>query len=228
MPKLSELKAGLEKLPEHNATEHFRDLFGAYRQRAEEIRGKLAQARNDREIILKVTANQEFGDEILKILKSSAREAKLLHKAIQEDASKVGNPSTDDAVTRLNGNASTVNTRCRDQWKRGIEKELKDSANLALAVQQINNANSQDYQNAVRHLNAAKERIPQSEAEAENIGRHLEELRKGITSLGLEGEFGKFLKDVGDGNCLLGRCLEPEVKKKLDEFNLWDTFHITL
>ena len=73
-----------------------------------------------------------------------------------------------------------------------------------------------------------RDRIPQSEQEVEDAKKLQEELQQGISKLGLEGDFGKFLETASGGECSLKEVLKPEVKKKLDEFDLWDTFHITL
>ena len=70
-----------------------------------------------------------------------------------------------------------------------------------------------------------RDRIP-NRTESRGRKKIAEELQRGISKLGLEGDFGKFLKT--STRCSLKQALEPEVKKKLDEFDLWDTFHITL
>ena len=229
MPDLKQLREDIEKFPERRSEISLQGNFREYSKKVGELYLKLKASIEDADRIEKSSGKENFDKNgVLSEIKTAIREAKKLKQSIEEDANSVASKATENAVVRMNEKATRSSTKCRDGWKQHIDRNATKWTQIATVLERFPSADCRDFKNAVRDLTSARDRIPQSEQEVEDAKKLQKELQQGISKLGLEGDFGKFLENASTGNCSLKQALEPEVKKKLDEFDLWDTFHITL
>lgn len=229
MPDLKKLREDIEKFPERRSEINLQGNFREYSEKVGQLYLKLKASIEDAVRIEKSSGKENFDKNgVLSEIKTAIREAKKLKQSIEEDANSVASKATENAVVRMNEKATRSSTKCRDGWRQHIDRNATKWTQIATVLERFPSTDCRDFKNAVRDLMSARDRIPQSEQEVEDAKKLQEELQQGISKLGLEGDFGKFLQNASTGNCSLKQALEPEVKKKLDEFDLWDTFHITL
>ena len=229
MPDLKKLREDIEKFPQRRSEINLQGNFREYSQKVGELYLKLKTSIEDAKRIEKSSGKENFDKNgVLSEIKTATREAKKLKKSIEEDANSVASKATENAVERMNDKAIRTSTKCRDGWRQHIDRNATKWTQIATVLERFPSADCRDFKNAVRDLMSARDRIPQSEQEVDDAKKLQEELQQGISKLGLEGDFGKFLENASTGNCSLKQALVPEIKKKLDEFDLWDTFQITL
>ena len=229
MPDLKKLREDIEKFPERRSEINLQGNFREYSEKVGELYLKLKASIEDAVRIEKSSGKENFDKNgVLSEIKTAIREAKKLKQSIEEDANSVASKATENAVVRMNEKATRSSTKCRDGWRQHIDRNATKWTQIATVLERFPSADCRDFKNAVRDLSTAGERIPQSDQEVEDAKKLQEKLQQGISKLGLEGDFGKFLETASGGECSLKEVLKPEVKKKLDEFHLWDTFHITL
>ncbi len=226
MSNLSQLKERLEQLPEKKSLREFAENFGEYTQKVAKSREKLKQAFINMGYISKAYPDAECAKKILPLLKSSVTEAKRLHKEIDEDPKKVKARATENKVIRLGDYADKATNQCRDIWNLNISNSVTKWEKLAIVVQSLGAKGGKEFKESVDNLKL--QGIPQSDKEVQQVKAIKEKLEKSIAKLGLEGPFGQFLTSAAAGTASPRDLLNDEVKSKIDEYNLWDSFHVRL
>lgn len=229
MPNLERLKERLKKLPERRALREYAEHFGLYTQKVKQLREKMKRTHKDMVYASKVNPNPDYDRNVLSELKKAVREAKKLHKVIEEDPQKVKTRATENTVVSLGDYASKANTQCHDIWTREIEGIIAKWEKIAVVVQNLKNLGAKggsEFKQAVDKLKL--QAIPQNDKEVEQVRTAKKDLQKGIATLGLEGPFGKFLEAAAKEIASPRDLLNDEVRSKLDEYKLWDSFHVGL
>jgi hypothetical protein len=226
MPNLTQLKERLKQLPEKKSLREYAESFGEYTQKVARSREKLKQAFKDMGYISKAYPDSKCAKKILPLLKSSVTEAKKLHKEISEDPQKIKARATENKVVRLGDYASSATTQCRDIWNVQISNNVTKWEKLAIVVQSLGAKGGKEFKEAVDKLKL--QGIPQNDKAVEQVKAIKKELEKGIAKLELEGPFGQFLTTAALGTASPRDLLNDKVKSKIDEYNLWDSFHVGL
>lgn len=229
MPDLKKLREEIEKFPERRGEIKLQGNFREYSEKIGELYLNLKTSLEDADRIEKTSGKENFDKSgVLSEIKIAIREAKKLKQNIEEDANSVASKAMENGVTRINNKATMSQTVCIKGWKKYIDHNATKWTQIATVLDKFPSADCRDFKNAVRDLSTAGNRIPQSDQEVEDAKKLQEKLQQGISKLGLEGDFGKFLETASGGECSLKEVLNPEVKKKLDEFHLWEVFKIKL
>lgn len=226
MTNLKELKTRLEKLPQRKAEGHLAAIFSEYNQKIKNIRIKLQAIYQDMTYAIKVNSNPEYNKKLLPDFKKAVQDAKTLIQDIEEDPNKVKTNASDHKVIRLGEYSNSLRNKCDSIWQLEITSSAKKWENIAEVIQKLGAKGGQEFKQAVEKLKTQK--IPQNDADIFQIKEAQNALQKGITGLGLEGPFGEFLKNSAESGAPSKDLTKDEVRSKLDEYNLWDSFSIWL
>ena len=226
MPNLKKLKARLEKLPQRKAEGYLAATFGDYTQKVAQFFKKLWKTHQDMGYASKVYSSSDYDSKVLSELKKAVREAKKLHHVIEEDPQKATARATENKVVKLGDHASKANTQCRDIWNQEIEESIAKWEKIAGVVQDLGAKGGREFNQAVDSIRMQS--IPQSDNEVDKVKAAQKALQKGIAGLGLEGRFGEFLKATVEGGASPKDLLDDEIRKKMDEHQLWDSFRVWL
>jgi len=227
MSKLKNLRDRLEKLPQLKKEKNLSSNFGVFTKKVAESKVMLTDSYRDMEYISKVFPDAGCEKKILPILKSSIKEAQKLYKTIEEDPQTVQKKASENSVVRLRDYATSANVKVRDIWSREITNNVTKWEKLAEVTQGLGAKGGREFKQAVVSLKNKK--IPKSDEEVVQIKTAQINLHKGIANLGLEGPFGKFLEATVESRGASPKDLfKKEIKEKIEEFNLWDSFQIRL
>ena len=227
MSKLKKLRKCLEKLPQLKKEKNLSSNFGVFTKKVAESKVMLSDSYRDMEYISKVFPGAGCKKKILPVLKSSIKEAQKLYKTIEEDPQTVQKKASENSVVRLRDSVTSANVKVRDTWVREINNNVTKWERLADVIQGLGAEGGREFKQAVVSLKNKK--IPKSDEEVVQIQNAQSELQKGIANLGLEGPFGKFLEATADNRGASPKDLfKQEIKEKIEEFNLWDSFQVRL
>lgn len=226
MSKFGELRERLEKLPQLMNERNLSAKFGVFTEKVKESKDKLSDSYRDMEYISKVFPGVDCKKKILPVLESSVKEAKKLHKMIEEDPQSVQEEVTEKSIVRLRDFANSTSLKSRDIWTNEITNSVTKWEKLAVVIKDLGAKGGQDFKQAVESLK--DQNIPQNDEEVLQIKNAQRDLQKGVANLGLEGPFGKFLETSAERGASPRELLRTEIKEKMDEFNLWDSFKIRL
>ena len=226
MPNLKKLKERLEKLPQLKSERNLSAKFGIYTQRIAQSREKLSKSFRDMEFISKVYPEAQCKQTVLPLLKKSIKEANKLYQSIDEDAQTVQKKATDNGVVRLGEYANSASGKCHDIWMLEITNNVTKWEKLASVIQNLGAKGGQEFKKAVETLK--NKNIPRNDDEVTEIEKIKIELQKGVANLGLEGPFGEFLKATSEVGASPRDLLEDEIKEKMEEYSLWDSFRVRL
>lgn len=223
---IKKLKVRLENLPQVKDESDLVEVFGYYIQKLTQSYEKLEQALKDMRNITKVFPSSECKKEVLFLLKNSVTVAKKLHTEIEEDPEKVKTKATDNKVVKLSDYASSARTKCDNIWAQEIESSVTKWEKIASVVQNLGAKGGRDFKQAVDNLK--RNTIPKNDSEVDQANTAREALQEGIADLGLEGPFGRFLKATAEGGASPRDLLDDEIRRKMDEHKLWDSFRVLL
>jgi len=226
MPNLKELKTRLDELPKMKAEAHLAATFSKYCQSVRQARQDLEATYVEMGYAGKVNSNPEYQRKVLPELKKAMRVAKGLHRSIEESAEKVTSRATENRVADLRDYAKRAKTQCHAIWIREVEGSADRWEKLADVIESLGAKGGNDLKQTIENLR--RQRIPESDAEVERVRSALDRLQKGIKNLGLEGSFGRFLKASSEGGASPKDLLTDEVKIKMDEHELWDSFRVII
>ncbi|MDA3896786.1 MAG: hypothetical protein PF482_11650 [Desulfobacteraceae bacterium] len=226
MPNLKNLKDRLKKIPELRSERKLSASFGVYTIKIAQSKEKIAKAYRDMEYIDRVFPEAECKKKILPVIKESVKKAKKIYQLIEADPQTVKKISTENSVIKINDYAKSASTKCHDIWNLEITNTVSKWEKLAAVIQGLGAKGGHEFKKAVEGLK--NRQIPKNDDEVTQVKNGQKELQKGIANLALEGPFGKFLEATVAGGASPKDLLRPEIKDKLDEFNLWDSFKIRL
>ena len=225
MPELKKLKTRLENLPERRKQRDWAVNFRTYREKLSGVRKKIEQIYNDMAYAEKVNSNNEYREKVFFELKKAVRGAQKLHKEISEEPKKVMLTATEDVIIKLRDYVEKARYQCDNIWNREIEGIVAKWEKMAEVVQRLGHKGGHEFKQVVDRLR--KRLIPQNDKEVDQIKDNIKELQKGIAELGLAGPFGKFIgAAAGEGASLKVLLEDDEIRKKLEEHDLWDNFRI--
>jgi len=226
MPDLRILKVRLEKLPQLKAESHLAETFGDYTQKVAQLGDELRQTLQDMSYASKVHSNSDYNSKVLSELKRSVRESKKIYQVIDEDPQNVTKRATENKFVKLRDSVSKANKQCRNIWNQEIEKSIVKWEKIAVVVQDLGAKGGREFKQAVDSIRMQS--IPQSDKEVDKVKGARNALQKGIAGLGLDDLFGKFLKDSVEGGASPRDLLKNEIREKLDDHKLWDSFKVRL
>ncbi len=228
MISLPALKERLESLPERQREGRLSHDFAQYREKVIAAYQRLELSRGAMLRAAQVQGNIEYEKQVMPRIKKSIAETKRLKRSVEDDAFFVQSKAMENGVIRLNDAASAAHTLCQNIWTKemgALLQKWEKVANAVISLQQKTQVATR-FKTAVDKLKIQE--IPQNEDEVQDVQGRLEALQRGINELGLEGPFGVFLAAAAEGAASPRELLKDEVRKKLDEFDLWDSFFISL
>ncbi|MBZ0264125.1 hypothetical protein K8I28_05610 [bacterium] len=228
MPKLDSLKNRLVQLPQIHAERNLLDKFEKYTRSLSLSREKIEDTLEKHKRASKVFPSSEYEVKVFQEIKKAAREAKKLKKNIEENPEVVRNKSTENAVIRINDNAKNSESNCTNIWSKEVDTNITIWNKFARVVQGLATAGSQEFGEAIRYLQNNTSTFPKSEEEVERLLEARKKLHNGISNLGLEGSFGKFLIKSANRGSPLTDLFDDEIKQKMNEHDLWDSFLVRL
>jgi hypothetical protein len=227
MLNLNDLKTRLEKLPERRNLRKYALTFDDFTKKLGESYDKMKQINKDMVYASKVNSNNEYETKILFELKKAVREAKKIYKEISVNPEKVTSTAIANGIGRIDGSVVSAKKKCKEIWENEMKSIDDKWEKMADAVQKLDTEGGCEFKQIVDRLRGRT--IPQNDKEVDQIKADKEGLQKSIANLGLAGSFGKFIEASVEGGASLKALLEnDEIKKKLDEYNLWDNFRIRL
>lgn len=229
MPNLAQLKQRLEKLPEFHRERGLKNHFREYGQKVTNYLEGLEQAHKCLKAIEVLEENPTFKRNVLREIKETIKDAKNIKEKISEEAKSVGDRATENAIGRINGSQRDANILCRDRWKGFIEKRENKWSKIAEVVEKLpKKTGGKEFKDSFDKFTRWKANIPQTEKEIKEIQQLKDALGDGITKLGLEGEFGKFLEATAVDGASIEDLKKPKIIEKLDEYDLWKSFRVHL
>lgn len=116
----------------------------------------------------------------------------------------------------------------RDQWKRFIDQYIATFTELQSVSTRFGMRGNAKLSRALQWLKARSDSLPMSIQEADAIQKQMSEARQAMNQLKIEGKPGEFLKKAaaGKGNPL--DLFDQEVKRFLDERQLWGLLRVTV
>lgn len=226
MPNLKDLKVRLEKLPALRDERELSDHFKKYSEKISQVRAKLKISYIEMQCIEEVFPNMDPKNKIAPLFKKSTRLASKLHNSIAADPKVVTKKSTDTQITNLDDYAKSAHAQCHDYWATKISASVMKWEKVAAVIADLGAEGGADFQNTVSLFKSSS--VPQCKEDIANIKEYQNKLQVGIANLGLEGSFGKFLEASASGGAPAKDLLKEEIKEKIDEFDLWDSFAVRI
>jgi F0F1-type ATP synthase membrane subunit b/b' len=228
MTNLAHIKLLLEKLPQFHKERGLKDNFCDYGKNVSESLQELEKAYKNLKSLETLEENETSKKKVLKEIKNAIKDAKNLKEEISDNAQNISKTATSNAVVRITDAHKSANKECRERWKNFIEKREEKWGKLANLVDKLPKTGGKEFKVAFDNLARYKTNIPQTNEEIQKIQQLRDELNSGVSKLGLEGAFGKFLEAAADGNALISELNKPEIKELLEKYNLWDSFRVQL
>ena len=226
MSKLSVLKQRLEKLPEVISERHLAGNFHQHWKSLVRLRENTTKNRQSALFIEEVFPLSKCEKTIQPKLTSSIRMLKKLRKDIDTDPERISAKATDNCVIKLGDYASSISTTISETWQRQTENSVDKWLKIASVVEQLGAAGGKEFKQTVESLQ--KSAIPINSDQSKKAAEANISLQKGVSKLGLEGPFGKFLEATVEEGATLSKLRDPEVKSKIDEFDLESSFRIKI
>ena len=233
MIKLSELKQRLEKCPEIEKEIELGATLRLCIEKVQKSRKELIVISNNIKNINKVYQDSSCTKEVSIYVKRCSEIARKMHDDIVKELTIINqgldNPISNQ-ITSLKDNVNLAKKTCNEFWEKEQKETIDKCEKVVDVVQRLESKLGTKGGKVLKSsLDKIKSSgIPQNDSEVEVIKSALKELKNGITSLGLEGPFGKFLEATIGVGASTKYILNDEVRQKLDEYNLWDSFKIKL
>lgn len=226
MPDLKNIKTRLEQLPQLMAEIHLTEKFGLYTQTLEQSRIRLERVQNNIKFASMVNSNPKYRGTVFPELKSAAQIATKLHKEIIGNAESVNSRATENKITRLKEHAKNAEKKCQYIWEQEVEVSVLKWEKIAGVIQGLGAKGGEEMKLAIDLLKG--HRIPTDDNEVEQLRSAIKNLHNSISTLKLEGSFGQFLEATVDGSASAKDLLVDEIREKMDEHDLWDSFQVRL
>ena len=228
MPNLKSLKTRLEKLPQVEKELTLAASFRHYTGKVSNSRKRLESAKRDMENITNVFPNSECQKAVSPLFNSSVKIVKTLRKEIETDPWFIEKTVAESKFVKLNEDANSAISKCKLIWNQEISGRITNWEKIAGVIKQLDVKGGQAFKQAFDKLKSWENKIPQNDNEVEQIKEALNSLQKGIANIGLEGGFGKFLKEAAEGGASPKDLLNDDIKDKFNEYNLWGSFWVQL
>lgn len=226
MPNLKELKTRLEKLPQRKAESDLAATFSEYSLKVASICLGLQKTYRNIWYASQVNSNTDYNKKVLPKLKNAVKEAKLLLQEIEKDSNNIQTKASENKVVRLGEYEYSAKTECDTIWQQEFASSIKRWEKLADVVQKLGAKGGQEFKLALDKLKNYK--IPQNDNDIIQIKASQKALKNGVVCLGLEGPFGEFLKASVEGGAYPKDLLKDDIRNKIDEFELWDSFKVQM
>jgi len=228
VPNLQKLKIRLEKLPQIEKELKLAASFEHYTQNVSSSRKILGKVKKDIKNVTRVFPNSDCQMEVFPLVQSIAKEAKKLYEEIEKDPWSIEKKATDNRFVRLSENTDSTRNQCDLIWNEEITASIANWEKLASVVHKLGVKGGQAFKHAVDNLKIWENRIPQNDNEVNQVNSAIKALQKGIANIGLKGSFGNFLKSTVENGASPKDLFNDDIKKKLDEYELWDAFRVRL
>jgi hypothetical protein len=228
MPNLTQLKSRLEKLPEFIKEQGLQSNFREYCSVSASTLVRLNQACKDMRSIQEIAENPTFEGSVTSKINKAISKAKKLHKDISEDGSVVAKTATKNNLRDLNEAGESANSICLAHWNEAIQSTLNRWGDIAPVIEDLSPTGGKEFKRALEDLSRHQNSIPQDKAGIKKYIATDSAISTGISKLKLDGKFGKFLNNVIKGKATTSQLSDPEIKKVMDEHNLWDRFKVRL
>jgi len=224
--KLKRLQNRMTKLEELKSELALSDQFGQYIKLFEIIRVSMEETRSGSYFAAEAYSNEIIKKKVITELKKVIRDAKKISKEINNDAYRVQSRAVENKVTDMKTSTESAATKLKDAWNKEITNNVSKWVGIAEVVNDLGAQGGRDFKLAVDKLKRAA--VPNTEEQVTKIKEEKNAVQNGISKLGLEGAFGKFLKLSAEGKASAKDLLNEEVRNKMDKYDLWDSFRVIL
>lgn len=227
MSRLFEIQSRIEALPELQKQKQNNAKVSAFTRRIEIAFDGIKERVEQRSFHLTVFPDVELKKTIDALKQSKLQASRLIDK-LKEDFDAIGTPDTDKKITRIGDRINEAKDELEKTWKKQLENELQP---LSPLVEIAREAKLPGYEQIVGNRESLQARAtnpPNNIALAIEIRAKLDSLRKLLGNLNLEGRGGEFLKKAVKGTAKPKELLNEEVRRFLDENNLWDILTISV
>jgi hypothetical protein len=225
MTRLEQLKVHVEALPlkreRTRLVEQLRKYGTDLSKAREELVLAAAQTENARHVFPEIPLR-----DVDESVKKAANAARKLRSILQNQIEDIRTAGVEKRVVTLKDYARSASTGGKEQWKGVLGKHI---ASLRPLVEVARDARLEGSEPLQRQLDALTSReAPRTPQDAMEIKARLEQLKVSVASLGLEDVAGRFLMRAVEGTARPKDLEDPEVRKALDRFQLWDRLSIRL
>lgn len=225
MTRLERLKAQVEALPLKRERTHLVEQLRKYGTDLSKARDELVLATAQSENARHVFPTMPLRD-MDESVRKAANSARRLRATLEKHLEDISTQGVEKRVLALKELARDAVTGGKEQWKGFLGKRI---ASLRPIVEVARDARLEGSEALQRQLDALINReAPRTPQEASEIKARLEQLNASVASLGLEDAAGRFLMRAVEGNASPKDLEDPEVRKVLDRFQLWDRLSIRL
>lgn len=232
MIPIKELKSRLEKLPDLKAESDLAGHFACYKQQLTGIYEDLSTVYQDSIYANKVNSNDGY-KRVQTEVKNAVRVARSLYRMIEEEARDILKKASENQMTKISDSSKSARKKCDDIWKQERQKDVGKWEKISVVVKKMSNKGKQEFKKNVKEFTQAVnaislQSIPKNDEEVNELKALKNELKRKVATLDLEGPFGMFLENsVGQG-VSAKELLNDEVRSKLEEYDLWDSFRVRL
>ena len=228
MVPLADLKQRLSALPDKRKKAQLGERFQACLQQARGARDKVESALSLITFSQEALPSKAYG-EVRSRVRKAAQQALRLRDDLRGEPTRIADASVENRFTLLGEHAADALAQCKSAWKKEVELKVGNWVALAGSVRAILPKEGRELQGAVSSLQGVSNSPPTNSGDAKRIQKELKDLTRLVNDLGLEGTFGEFLRATASGKGAKARLLlDPEVQRKLEEYNLWDVFSVRI
>lgn len=224
--KLKRLQDRIIKLEELKSELALADQFGQFMKMFEQIKISMEETNSGSFFASKVYPNEKYEKKVVSELKKVVRDAKKISKEISNDPHRVKAGAIEKKVTNMRLTTESASKKLKDIWEKEISKNVSKWVDIAIAVNDLGAKGGNDFKKAIDKLKNVS--IPKTEEQIKKIQEEKTSVQTGISKLGLEGKFGEFLKMSAEGKAVARDLLDKEVRMKMEEYDLWDSFRVTI
>ena len=129
-------------------------------------------------------------------------------------------------LTQISAMADSTKKKLNDLWSKYMDDEYSNWQPVAAFVAQLQG--SQEILLALRVLQQYRSEPPKSIDVANKIKQQIDAVTKSLSSLHLTGKVKQFVEAALQGNAGAGNLLDPEIKKFIDDTQLWKVLTVKL